>query len=350
MAAGRSLPGRILLAQPELPDVVNRVRAIAGDRPVTVIQPYGPGTSLDEDLLRDVEILFADLPPANVAAATGLRWLQLGSHGYGQLAGCRLPADAVVTNASGVNDIPIAEWCVLMMLALSRDLPGMLAAQRDHRWDRAPVFQNELRGKRLGLWGYGNIGRELAGLARALGLRVSALSRSGSADRGLRYRNAESAPSDAIDRIYGPGSEAGFLAELDFLALTLPLTSATSGLVDDETLALLPPTACLLNPARAGIVEERALLHALQNGVIAGAALDDHYRTPMPADDPFWELPNTIVTAHISGSTGSPHFRARIWELFDANLERWQTGASLANVINRTDLELASPHELSERR
>ncbi|SDS29775.1 D-2-hydroxyacid dehydrogenase [Microlunatus soli] len=332
----------LLLAQPELPGALDRVRAIAAGRLVTLIEPYGPGTRLDRDLLADTEVLFADLPPDNVADATGLRWLQLGSHGYGQLAGRRLPAGCVVTNASGVNDIPIAEWCVMMMLALSRDLPGMLTAQQDRRWDRAPIFQNELRGKRLGLWGYGNIGRELAGLGHALGLTVTALSRSGSADRGLRYHSDRAIPAVTVDRMYPPGAEAEFLAELDFLVLTLPLTSATQAMVDAETLALLPPTAYLLNPARAGIVDEQALLHALRAGTIAGAALDDHYRTPMSADDPFWELPNTISTAHISGSTGSPHFRARIWDLFGANLERWQQGEQLTNVIDRADLELAA--------
>lgn len=333
--------GGILLAQPEDPDAVRRVRLLAGDRPVSVIEPYGPEQAVDEQLLRGAEVLFADALPRNVEVATDLRWLQLGSHGYGQLAGCRLPDGALVTNASGVNDVPIAEWCVMMMLALSRDLPGMLAAQRSRRWDRSAVFQGELRGKRLGLWGYGNIGRELTTLARALGMAVSALSRRGAADRGQRYHSRRSTPATEPDHIFAAGAEAEFLADLDFLILTLPLTSATHGLVDAEFLSLLPPTCCVLNPARAGIVDEDALLQALRTGSIAGAALDDHYRTPMPPDDPFWDLPNTIVTAHISGSTGSPYFRDRIWDLFCDNLRRWQNGQPMLNLIRRTDLELA---------
>lgn len=334
--------GRIVIAQPVVPDALDRVRELAGPRPVEVIEPYAPSADLPGSLLNDAQILFADQPPHNIAAARQLRWMQLGSHGYGQLDGCRLPEEAVVTNASGVQDVPIAEWCVLMMLLLSRDAVGMLTAQREHRWDRNPVFQGELAGKRVGIWGYGNIGRELARACRALGLEVFVLSRSGAQDRGLRYHGREGAGSVAPDALFHAGEEAEFLAELDFLVLTLPLTRSTRGLVDADILRGLPPRAFLLNPARAGIVDEPALLDALRSGTIAGAALDDHYRQPMPPDDPFWDLPNTVVTAHISGSNYSPHFRTRIWDLFCANLDRWTRGEELLNVIDRADLGLAT--------
>lgn len=331
--------GRILVAQPLLPGVLDRVRELAGGRPISVVEPAG-AADVDAELQAEVEVLFADLAPPSIASAPQLRWIQLGSHGYGQLAGLGLTDRVTVTNASGVNDIPIAEWCLMMILALNRDFPGMLKAQGDHRWAREAIFQNELRGKRLGILGYGNIGRQLAAQAQAFGLEVYALSRGGVRDRGLRYRDKAAGPEpQQPDRIFTPGAEREFLSGLDFLAITLPLTAATRGLVNAELLAFLPPTAYLLNPARAGIVDEQALLDALRRGSIAGAALDDHYRSPMPPDDPFWELPNTIVTSHISGSTASPHFLTRVWSLFCANLARWNTGQPLLNVITRADLE-----------
>ncbi|TDD68955.1 D-2-hydroxyacid dehydrogenase [Jiangella aurantiaca] len=334
---------RILVAQPLYDAGLARVRRLAPDAVVEVVEPFGPSTVLPEALVRDVTVLFSDLCPANVAAMPRLRWVQLGSHGYSQLNGLTLPPGTTVANASGVNDIPIAEWCVMMMLAFGRDLPGMLAAQREHRWDRDARFQAELRGRRVGLFGYGNIGRELARLCRALGLEVWTLSRFRPGARELRYdpldRPAGSVP--VPDRTFAAEQRDEFLAGLDYLVVTTPVTSATRGWVDAAALRGLQPHAVLLNPARAGVVDEAALLAALRDGTIAGAALDDHYRQPMPPDDPFFELPNVIVTSHISGSSSSTWFVERIWDLFTRNLERYLAGDPLLNVIARDDLELA---------
>ena len=125
--------------------------------------------------------------------------------------------------------------------------------------------------------------------------------------------------------------------------MTVPVTSSTRGYLDRDALAELPPRAVLLNPARAQVVDETALIDALRRGVIAGAALDDHYRQPMPPDDPFWDLPNTIVSAHVSGSTSSTYFRERIWNLFCLNLQRYVAGAPLLNLIPPADLEVSEP-------
>ncbi|WP_116950995.1 D-2-hydroxyacid dehydrogenase [Jiangella endophytica] len=334
---------RILVAQPVHEAGLDRVRRLAPDAVVEVIEPFGPGAILPEPLVRDVTVLFSDLCPANLDAMPRLRWVQLGSHGYSQLNGLSLPPATTVANASGVNDIPIAEWCLLMMLALGRDLPGMLAAQREHRWDRDARFQAELRGRRVGIFGYGNIGRELARSCRALGLEVWALSRFRPGGRELRYDPLDR-PTRTVpvpDRRFAPEQRDEFLAGLDHLVVTTPVTSATRGWVDAAALRLLPPHAVLLNPARAGVVDEAALLAALRDGTIAGAALDDHYRQPMPPDDPFFDLPNVIVTSHISGSSSSTWFTERVWDLFARNLERHLAGDRLLNVIARDDLELA---------
>ncbi|GAA3288329.1 D-2-hydroxyacid dehydrogenase [Dactylosporangium vinaceum] len=318
----------IVLAQPGASEHVPPVRSIAPDARITCASP---GSPIDPT----ATVLFADRCPPGLSH---LRWVQLGSHGYAQLEGVIRP-DTVATNASGVQDKPIAEWCIMMLLALSRDLPAMLTAQRTRRWDRSPVFQRELAGRRVGILGFGNIGREVARHCTAMGLEVWTMTRAGIHDRGPRYDpfNRGTAPP-AVTRSFDMTARAEFYGTLDALIVTTPLTPQTRGLVDAEALAQLPTGALLLNPARAGVVEEQPLLDALRSGHLGGAALDDHYRQPMPPDDPFWDLPNTIVTAHISGSSQSPWYQQRIWDLFLTNLRRYVSGAPLLNVIAHTDL------------
>lgn len=332
----------ILVAQPVEPNGLERVRDIAPEASIEVSDPFGPHDVLSPDQAARTSILFTDLPPANVGDMAALRWIQLGSHGYSQFNGLSLPPSVQVCNASGVNDIPIAEWCVLMMLAFERGFVRMLAEQRAHRWSRDPTFQAELRGRRVGILGYGNIGEELARRCRALGLEIWALSRFRPGGRDLRYHPIEYAePAPVPDRTFTRDQRREFLGGLDYLVVAMPATSATRGFLDRVALAELRRHAVLLNPARAQIVQEAALVEALRDRVIAGAALDDHYRQPMPPDDPFWELPNTIISAHVSGSTSSTYYRQRIWDLFAHNLRRSLVGEPLLNVIPAADLELA---------
>src|SRR5437879_5734244 len=140
----------VLVAQPVHADGLDRCRAMVPDATIEIVEPFGADRELPPGCVERAEILFADVPPANVAQMAALHWIQLGSHGYAQFAGRTLPLGVQVCNASGVNDIPIAEWCVLMMLAFERGLVQMLAEQRAHRWTRDAQFQAELRGRRVG--------------------------------------------------------------------------------------------------------------------------------------------------------------------------------------------------------
>jgi phosphoglycerate dehydrogenase-like enzyme len=314
-----------LVAQPVDPAELAIVRGLLSD--VVCREPIAAGESVP-----DCRVLFTDQPPANIASLPKLEWVQLGSAGYRQLVGLGLPAHVRVTNASGVNDIPIAEWCVMMMLSLTRDLPGVLADRAARRYERSPVYQAELRGRRVGVFGFGSIGREVAGMCRALGLEVWVLSR-GSAARP-RFTAVDVPP----DRRFAPAELREFLAGLDFLVLAAPLTDETEGRFGTTELGWLPRHAVLLNPARAHLVDENALLTALHDGTIAGAALDVHYREPMPADDPFWSAPRTILTPHVSGSTGSTHFVPRLWALFAENVRRFTGGEPLVNEVPAGEL------------
>jgi phosphoglycerate dehydrogenase-like enzyme len=190
------------------------------------------------------------------------------------------------------------------------------------------------------LWGYGGIGRETARLARAMGLRVHVLARNGVGPRGDVYAVPGTGDPDGVlpDRVFRSGEEKEFLRDLDFLVLGLPLTKATEGLIGEAELKALPPRAWVLNPARGPIIQQDALLRALREKWIAGAALDTHYHYPMPPDHPLWKFPNVIFTPHISGSSLSPNFKTRLWDIFSINVERFTRGEPLMNELTANQL------------
>ena len=140
------------------------------------------------------------------------------------------------------------------------------------------------------------------------------------------------------DRVFGESEKMEFLGGLDFLVLAMPLTKATEGLVGEKELSALPPRAFVLNPARGPIIQQAALLRALREKWIAGAALDTHYHYPMPPDHPLWKFPNVIFTPHISGSSLSPMFKTRLWDIFALNLERITHGQPLLNELTAAQL------------
>lgn len=292
-------------------------------------------------LLRDVNVLFCSAPPANLEAMTALEWVQLCSSGFEQLLPWNLPGRGVrATNAQGVFDIPIAEWCVAMFVNLARDLRGMIRHQDQGAWDRDARFQREIRGQVVGFWGYGGLARATARLCKALGLRVHVLTRRGVTPRQHVYCVPGSGDPEGLlpDAAYRTDQRAEFLRDLDFLVLAMPLTAATRGIVGETELRALPSRAFLLNPARGPLVQEAALLRALREGWIAGAALDTHFQYPLPPDHPLWLMPNVILTPHISGSSLSPRFGERVWDLFTQNVGRFLAGQPLLNELSPQQL------------
>ena len=303
--------------------------------------PAEAARALPAELLADADVLFCTFPPSNHAAMRALRWVQVASTGFTQLYGLDLPARGVIaTNSRGCFDVPIAEWNMAMMVNLARDLRLMIRNQEATIWDRSAVFQREIRGLTVGIWGYGGIGRETARLAKAMGLTVQVFARNGVGPREDVYTVPGTGDPAGVlpDRVFRKGEEIAFLSGLDFLILAMPLTKQTEGLVGESELQALPRHAFLLNPARGAIVREEALLRALREGWIAGAAIDTHYRYPMPPEHPLWRFPNVIFSPHISGSSLSPHFKRRLWNIFSQNLARCDAGRPLLNVITPAEL------------
>ena len=297
--------------------------------------------SIDPGRLHGTSILFCSATPSNFDDFDELKLIQISSVGYSQLYPLNLHQRKIrVCNARGVFDAPIAEWNIAMMIALVRDLPGMLRNQEKAIWDRAARFQGEIRNSTVGIWGYGGIGRETARLCKQMGLTVFAMTRGGVQPRDDVYHLPGTGDPEGTlpDRVFTHDEVNDFLSELDFLILAVPLTPQTEGLIGTAELRALPDTAYLLNPARGPVVAEQALITALDAGWIAGAALDTHYAYPMPKDHPLWRFPNVIMTPHISGSSLSPFYLERIWSVFEENARRFASGDHLINELTKGQL------------
>ena len=332
---------KIVIDVPVEEPILARLRADGRHQFEVLTPPAEKTRPLPPAQVADADVLFCTFPPSNHADMKAWKWVQLASTGYSQLFGLDLPSRGVIaTNGRGTFDVPIAEWNLAMMVNLARDFRQMIRNQEATVWDRSAIFQREIRGLTVGLWGYGGIGRETARLAKAMGLKVHVFARHGVGPRGDVFAVPGTGDPDGTfpDRVFGPGEELSFLGGLDFLVLSMPLTKQTEGLVGERELKALPRHAFLLNPARGPIVKEAALLQALREGWIAGAAIDTHYHYPMPPEHPLWKFPNVIFSPHISGSSLSPHFKRRLWEIFSENLGRLEAGRPLLNVVTPAQL------------
>jgi len=294
------------------------------------------------ELMKGAEVLFCEFPPANFHEFDQLKWIQLTSAGYAQIFDLPiLEKKILVTNGLGCFDVPIAEWNIMMILVWHRNLPGLLANQSNKVWDRSAKFQSELRGSILGFYGYGGVARETARIAKSMGLTVWALTRDGKTRKRTRiYRVAGTGDPDGLlpDRVFGPDRQGEFLAAVDYLIVALPLTPATSGIIGEEELRMLKPSAVLINPARAGIIEETAYVKCLREGWIRGSSLDVHYAYPLPPEHPLWSMPNLIMTPHISGAAANPKFLERAYDIFVGNVRRYCIGDPLLNELTEAQL------------
>lgn len=321
-----------------------RLRALPGVRVAVIDNNDEPQHwLLPDDELARTEILLSTFMPANLDRARSLKLVQISSAGFEHLDGPALVDRGIrVCNAAGVYDVPIAEWNIAMMFALVRDMRGMIRHQEHGIWDRHERFQRELYGLTVGFWGYGGLARATARLCKLMGMRVHVLVR----ERPIKKRPdfycvAGHGDPDGVlpDEVFATEQKERFLGGLNFLVIAMPLSPQTRRIVREEDLGLLPSDAYVLNPCRGPIIDEQALLNALRQGRIAGAALDAHYHYPMPADHPLWRFPNVIMTPHVSGSNHSPYFRPRLWEIFVENVQRYSlsSGGGPGPFLNEID-------------
>lgn len=332
---------KILIDIPVYDPVLNALQQ-QSDLDIQVVpEPSVVSRELPPEMIQDCELLICTVPPLNHSQMRNLKMIQIASAGFTQLIGQGFPERGIhCCNALGVFDIPIAEWNISMMINLARDFKKMLANQDNKVWDRAAKFQTEIRGKVVGLWGYGGIGRETARLAKAMGMEVWVLNRSEIKPRENVFCVEGTGDYEGVlpNKVFSMDQKETFLKAVDFLIVAIPQTASTEGIIGEDELRLLKPSALLLNPARGPIVKEEALVRALKEKWFAGAALDTHYYYPLPPEHPLWSMENVIISPHISGSSSSPHFLQRIWEIFFENVKRIKSGKPLLNELSERDL------------
>ncbi|MDX1674361.1 MAG: D-2-hydroxyacid dehydrogenase [Longimicrobiales bacterium] len=317
-------------------DVVTAIRTAVPDWDVAVIRSptSGTGDGVHRASSRALEAVQGGaevymgfgVPAELLREGPSLRWVHSGAAGVrGSLTPELVRSDVVFTNSAGIHGPPVAETVIGYLLHFARGLDLAVRSQAKGRWDKsafdaeaAPV--RELASSTVGIVGLGGIGQEVAQRARALGARVM----------GTRRRPV---PVDGVEVLTGDGALDRVLAESHYVVLTVPETEETTGLMDAATLARMRTDAVLVNVSRGGLVDDDALLEALEGRRLRGAALDTFSVEPLPEGHPLWTAPRTLITPHTSAYTH------RFWDreaaLLLDNLRRYRTGEPLRNVVDK---------------
>ena len=259
------------------------------------------------------------------ASASRLRWVQSPAVGVGSLMFPELLASPVViTSARGIRARSIAEHVLGVTIALARRLPAALRAQAAHRWvqDEIETEARALQGQRMGLVGLGAIGLELVKIAAPFGFRISAI-----------RRRAGGPPPDGVEAVWTPDRLPDLLSQSDVVVLAAPHTPETKRLIGRPQLDQIKRGALLVNVARGRLVDDEAVVDALGDGRLGGAALDVFTREPLDPSSPYWDLPNVIVTPHTSGAMKD--YWTPLVALFADNLRRFEKGEPLLNVVDK---------------
>jgi len=266
------------------------------------------------------------LRPGQFAKAKELRWIHSTAAAVHQLMSPELAtSDVLVTNAREVHGQVVAEHAIAVIFALAKRLPDAMRHQQKREWAQSEMWKQgvrEVTGSTLGLIGMGTIGRETAKRARPLGMRV------------LAVREHPEKGSDEAEQVVGFQDLDSVLKQSDFVVLAAPLTPKTQHLMNGARLAQMKPTAFLINVSRGPLIDDAALIAALRQNKIAGAALDVFAEEPLPTDSPYWALENCLITPHTAAVTD------KLWErhyvLFTENLRRFLAGEPLKGIVNKS--------------
>jgi phosphoglycerate dehydrogenase-like enzyme len=297
----------------------DQLRRLIGERVPGLEIAAGFDAAVLDRHLPDADALLAFHVPLEVLPrARRLRWIQLTSAGAEQLLPARAAlAGVVVTNTRGIHADLMADYALGVVVMLQWDFPRIVRDQAERRWE--PRYVLPLAGRTLAVVGAGAIGGEIVRRGAAFGMRVIAVKRTPGAVEGA----ASVVTADALPEVLG---------EADFVVLVVPVTAATRRMIGERELRRMRPTACLINIARASVVDEPALARALREGWIAGAALDVFDEEPLPPTSPLWALPNVILTPHVAGEPAD--YAERVAGVFVDNVTRHRRGEPLRNVVD----------------
>jgi phosphoglycerate dehydrogenase-like enzyme len=274
----------------------------------TVILAWGTS----RDLLRQVLLM-----------SSRVRWVHIFSAGMNHLMSTELvEIPAALTNAKGVFSQSLGEWVLGAILYFAKDFRRLIRSQMQSRWDPYEVV--EISGQTVGIVGYGDIGRAVAKRVAALEMRVLGLTRRGP---------LPDQPDPLAEQIFAPVDLIRMIEQSDYVVVTAPLTPDTRNLIGDEAFAALKPDAVIINVGRGPVVNEEALIRALSEKRIKGAALDVFHREPLPGDHPFYSMENVLLSPHCADNTRD--WLENAMEFFLENLDRYRKGEPLLNVVEK---------------
>jgi phosphoglycerate dehydrogenase-like enzyme len=279
-------------------------------------------------LIPDADVAFMpELRPAHFAAGARLQWIHSSAAGVGgMLFPAVVESPVVMTNSRGISAGTIAEHVLAVTLAMFRKLPFALRSQGAREWAQdailAPPSIRTVSGSSVLVIGLGSIGAATAQRMAALGARVTAI-----------RRNLTRPSPEAVEAVLPPDRLLEALPRADLVVIAAPQTGHTHGLIGGRELAAMRADALLVNVSRGKLVDEAALVEALNAGIIGGAALDVFEHEPLDQRSPLWTMPNVLITPHMAG------FRPDHWNavtaLFSENLQRFEAGASLLNLVDK---------------
>jgi phosphoglycerate dehydrogenase-like enzyme len=256
--------------------------------------------------------------------AKKLRWIHSMSAGVEQvLFPALIESDVPLTNGKGVFKRSLAEFAILGMLWFAKGIPRLLAQKQAHKWDTFLV--DWLLERKVAVVGLGEIGRECAALAKAMGMRILATRR--------RAELLES--DDLVDQAYSPAQLHDMLREADFVIAAAPNTPETRRMFSDNEFAAMKSEAVIINVGRGTVIDEAALVRALQQGKIAGAALDVFEIEPLPATSPLWDMPNVLISPHCTDRTRNPDWLDLAMRRFVSNFHRFIEGRPLEFLVDK---------------
>ena len=307
---------KVLIGSRQVPEI----EGMLSDVPPGVEVHFLPhGESLREHIA-DVDILFGHLGEDAIPEANALRWVHQPHAG---VEGFMYPAfkasDVILTNCRGLYGTQIAEHAFALLLSITRRIPDQLEFMKTKHWERVPCV--ELAGMTMGILGLGGIGRAIAARAQAFEFNIIA---------------ADIEPidkPDTVSELFGLDELMAFLAKSNILMVCCPSTPETHKLLSYAQFNQMPDDSYVVNVSRGKVIDEEALVEALQNVKLAGAGLDVTYTEPCPPESPLWEQQNVILTSHSAGS--SQHIRRRAMQLFIDNLHRYVEGKPLVNVVDK---------------
>ena len=288
---------------------------------VATFERYGP----DADIILYSAVTGKTAPFTEVWKNAGrVRWVHSLSAGVDKLLFPELIESPVpLTNARGVFKGSLAEFVIAGMLYFYKRIRRLVESQRAHRWDNFHV--DWLRGKIMGVVGYGEIGQECARLAKALGVRIYA----------TRRKTELSARDPILDRIFPAAELKQMLKEVDVLLAAAPLTHETRHMIGRAEFGVMKSSAIIMNVGRGPVIDEAALIEALREKRVAGAALDVFEHEPLPPDHPFWDMENVLISPHCTDRTRDPDWLDLSTQCFVENFQRYLNGQPLENVVDK---------------